>query len=235
MKLHNFVTSAIAAAAMVMPATAQNVTTIADINQHRVEQAVLSKEQVKAQKAMLKQAKKQAKGAAKRDQAQGWIPAPGTPDLVTQYTEMYLRELSCKGKVRPPYYLSHSTGVAGSYGVARKLAEARCRAELAEAQGTRIAGIISESIKNIELTRKETETIANYQAEIKQHFEAILGRSETLIEAIRETDESVEVLMYLSYSWREIFSSVIDLIAEKDPVLAKKISDNTPDLDCFDY
>lgn len=202
---------------------AQTVTTLSELNAQRVAETVLTPQQVKAEKKLMKEARKAAKARAKAMKAEGWKPAAGTASLEEQLTERLAREMRKNGNL-PAYYLEATTVNGGSYGVARKQVIARCRAALVQNMGMEIAGLIKDSDKNIELSNGQHETLAQFIDDFQEHYEKRLGRTEVVVDAVREKENGgVEVHVCISYSSQECVHTFLNMVKEQDPEIAEKL------------
>lgn len=204
-------------------ASAQNVKSLSELNATRVEEAVPSKQRLKQQKAAEKAAKKQAKQKAKEMKAAGWVAATGTEALEVQLAEMIVLQNSRNGDA-PCFFTESATAIAGNYAMARKQALARCRTALVQNMGMEVAGLIEASEGNIELSRGQHETVSKYLDTFKQHYEQRLGKTEVVVEAMREkADGGVEAYITISYSAQEYLHQFLGHVKELDPELAEKL------------
>lgn len=197
-------------------ATAQ---VIADNNAYRVAAAAPTKEQQKQQKALIKKARAEAKKKVKAMQAEGWKPAPGTLDLVTQFTNLNLIMAQKNAYNMPGQYCASTTAFARSYGMARKHATARCKSEIAQSISTQVAGLISLVEENVELTSDQ----ARFVETAKQHYDADLGHTDYVVEAIREKDGEVEAFIAIAVGVPETLNAIVGKIVEQSPNAAEKI------------
>lgn len=210
------------ALATLTPAAAQSVNSMAQLNAQRVAEAVPTEAQIKQAKAIEKEARKAAKTEAKNMKAAGWKPAPAADELIVQLTERNIRQRTRSGSA-PAYFIATTTARGGSYGIARKQAMARCRAEIAQNLRTEIAGLIETAEQNIELSAGQHETLAKYCDTGMQHYEQNLGRTENVVEAVRESEGSTEVLISLTISSTQLLTAFIEGLAQQDADAAQKI------------
>lgn len=192
---------------------------ITENNARRVAAAAPTKEQLKQQKALVKKARAEAKKKVKTMQAEGWKPAPGTLDLVTQFTNLNVIEAQKSAYNMPVQYCASTTAIARSYGMARKHATARCKSEIAQSIATQVAGLISLVEENVELTSDQ----AKFVETAKQHYDADLGHTDYIVEAIREKDENVEAYIAIAVDVPEMLHSIVGKIAEQSPDAAEKV------------
>lgn len=210
-------------AGCVLSASAQNVKSLSELNASRVEEAIPSKQQLKQQEAIEKKAKKQAKQKAKEMEAAGWGAATGADALDLQLADMILRQNSRNGGT-PSFFVESATAIAGNYAMARKQALARCRTALVQNMGMEIAGLIEASEGNIELSQGQHETMSKYLDTFKQHYEQRLGKTDVIVEAMREkAGGGVEAYISISYSAQEYLHQFINSVKEQDPELAEKL------------
>lgn len=219
--MRNLFIHLITAALLTTAASSASAQGIAENNAKRVAAAAPTKEQQKQQKALEKQARKEAKEEAKFMKADGWKPAPGTLNLVEQLTRYNLVKMQKTAYNIPIRYCAKSTAVARTFGMARKHATARCKAEIAQSISTQVAGLTSLAEKNVELTEDE----AKFLEQAKEHYDQDLGRTDYYVEAVREKDGNTEAYIAIAADVPKRMTSIVNKVVEKKPDTAEQIAD----------
>lgn len=199
--------------------------------------AAQSKEHIKEQKEVIKNRKamskltqkqvsdnvwKQAKKEAKAWKKQGWKSSPGAPSLEQQMNDALMYKYELDGEF-PRYIVGRSSAVANSFGLARKQAIARARADIASAIQTEVTELLEDSELNVEMSDSEVESAGKMLATGQQFVQQTIGRTDVVFEAYREINGKTEVMVNVGYDGRAAKSAVLKLFEKESSELRQKM------------
>lgn len=190
------------------------------------DQKAICAERIKLAKLAKKQAEanvwKDAKKAAKALEKEGWKPVPGSPTLETQQNDMMLRRYELKGNF-PKYLVGRGTAVAQTAGTARKQALTRAKVDLAGSIGAEVASLTENEETNIELSSDEQQTVGKTIESSQVMVQQSIGRTEVVMEALRENGTSVEVMVYICCESKSVMKEVLKAFEKDHEALREKL------------
>lgn len=189
------------------------------------------KEVIKARKEMAKLTRKQAtsnvwKETKKQVRAwkkEGWKSSPGTPSLEQQLNDALTAQYELDGTF-PRFIIGRSSGVGSTFGIARKQAVSRARADLAACIQAEVTELIEASESNIELTHSEVETVGKVLTASQQFVQQSLGRTQVIFEAYREKGDKTEVMVSVLCDGTTARSTVLKAFEKESQELQDKLS-----------
>ena len=150
-----------------------------------------NKQLMKEQKAIMKQATKDAKKQVKELKKDGWKVAVGAKPMESQLTDLFVMERGGKAGL-PQYIVGRSEALSGSYAAARQIAVSRDRAEVASTINTKVAGILESTLTNVQTSSVDVATVQKDVSTAKQLVDQTLDKADIIFEIYREVNNNTQ-------------------------------------------
>ena len=157
------------------------------------------KQMLKEQKAIQKQATKDAKTQAKALKKDGWKVAVGSKTMEEQLTDLFMKERGGKAGL-PQHIVGRSEAVSGSYAAARQIAISRARAEVAATINTKVAGIIESTMTNVQTSSVDVATVQKDVSTAKQLIDQSLDKADIVFEIYREVNNNTQFQIGVAFA-----------------------------------
>lgn len=157
------------------------------------------KQMLKEQKAIQKQATKDAKTQAKALKKDGWKVAVGSKPMEAQLTDLFMKERGGKAGL-PQHIVGRSEAVSGSYAAARQIAISRARAEVAATINTKVAGIIESTMTNVQTSSVDVATVQKDVSTAKQLIDQSLDKADIVFEIYREVNNNTQFQIGVAFA-----------------------------------
>ena len=152
----------------------------------------------KEQKAIMKQATKDAKKQAKALKKEGWKVAAGSAPMETQLAELLVKERGGQSGL-PQYIIGRQEALSGSQGAARTIAISRARNEIAGIINTKVAGILESTMVNVQTSSVDVATNMTDKSTTKQLIDQSLDNTKIILQIYREVNNNTQYQIGMAF------------------------------------
>jgi len=153
---------------------------------------------LKEQKAIMKQATKDAKKQAKALKKEGWKVAAGSSPMETQLAELLVKERGGQSGL-PQYIIGRQEALSGSQGAARTIAISRARNEIAGIINTKVAGILESTMVNVQTSSVDVATNMTDKSTTKQLIDQSLDNTKIILQIYREVNNNTQYQIGMAF------------------------------------
>jgi len=154
---------------------------------------------IKEQKAIMKQATKDAKKQAKDLKKEGWKVAVGSAPMETQLAELLVMERGGQAGL-PQYIIGRSEALSGSQAGARTIAISRARNEIAGIINTKVAGILESTMINVQTSSTDVATNMTDKSTTKQLIDQSLDKTQIVVQMYREVNNNTQYQIGMAFA-----------------------------------